>query len=853
MAQSQTFVVRLEGADAPENLVTLLAVAASPGAVFAIGADGLLTLGAEDREIVLADSAALVAASGLSAPALARALNDDEALLLTLADAAGLVPLASIDPAFQADFLDAAGARLDEGLIAAVDTGTGLSGLDPLGGLGGSDGARVGSDANDGTLLSHLAPVASLANYFSVDLELKTFANLFGRVNAGVGPDLQHLPPLPDEDYARGIDPTVFRVGTGDAPVGRPAPPVLDLDTYEGTEDTPITGDLAENDTLPNPGATFSVGTPPPDNGTLTINPDGTFEFVPDPNFSGTVEFTYTVTDPASGTVTDQTGTFEIAPVADPVAASAATTPVLEDVATPFGANVTYALVDTDGSEAVASVTITGVPEGAIIDWRLAPGGTVTAVPGGYEIEGDEAAIRATLDTFAVTPPADSDTSFTLDVAIVSREPDGSTATATTTHTIDVTGVVDAPTVTGSTTTTPEDRPVPLAGLVAAELTDRDGSETIAVTISGVPAGASLTAGTDLGGGVWSLDPAELADIAFIPPADFDGPIGLTLTATTTETATGETATVDAPISIDVEAVADAPNVTGGSFTTAEDTAISLATLGGALGGALTDTDGSETLTFRIEGLPAGATPSAGAVQPDGSLLLTPAELATLSVTPPVNFHGTVPLKLVAIATEGANGDVAETATSFEIVVTAVADTPALTVQPATIGEDATLALGPLITMASIDTDGSESVSLVAITDVPAGSAPAYTLVGTATVTPIPGGYEITGDAADIRATLDTFALTPPTHVGDDFALQIAVTVTDADGSTATTGAPLPVDVVPVADAPLVAGGDFATDEDVAVTLTGLDAALVDLDGSESILHRADRRPDRRGFRWCRH
>lgn len=42
---------------------------------------------------------------------------------------------------------------------------------------------------------------------------------------------------------------------------------------------------------------------------------------------------------------------------------------------------------------------------------------------------------------------------------------------------------------------------------------DTDGSETATVFVAGVPDGAALTAGTDLGNGVWALDPAQLVGL----------------------------------------------------------------------------------------------------------------------------------------------------------------------------------------------------------------------------------------------------------------------------------------------------------------------------------------------------
>jgi hypothetical protein len=47
---------------------------------------------------------------------------------------------------------------------------------------------------------------------------------------------------------------------------------------------------------------------------------------------------------------------------------------------------------------------------------------------------------------------------------------------------------------------------------------DTDGSETVTVFVTGVPDGALLSAGTNLGGGMWVLDPAQLAGLSFAAP-----------------------------------------------------------------------------------------------------------------------------------------------------------------------------------------------------------------------------------------------------------------------------------------------------------------------------------------------
>lgn len=76
---------------------------------------------------------------------------------------------------------------------------------------------------------------------------------------------------------------------------------------------------------------------------------------------------------------------------------------------------------------------------------------------------------------------------------------------------------------------------------IAASLNDADGSETLTVTIDGVPGDATLSAGTDLGGGSWQLSQGDLAGLTLTLAEPQD--LTLQVTATATE-ANGSTETV---------------------------------------------------------------------------------------------------------------------------------------------------------------------------------------------------------------------------------------------------------------------------------------------------------------------
>ena len=161
-----------------------------------------------------------------------------------------------------------------------------------------------------------------------------------------------------------------------------------------------------------------------------------------------------------------------------------------------------------------------------------------------------------------------------------------------------------------------EDTPVDLN--IGPALADVDGSESITgIVISGVPTGATLSAGTDNGNGSWTLTPAQLDGLQLFPAANSDQDFTLSVAATSTE-ADGSQATTVATLDVAINGVADTPTVTVQNATGAEDSAIPL-----NIGVALADTDGSESISaITISGVPAGASLSAGTDNGDGTVTI---------------------------------------------------------------------------------------------------------------------------------------------------------------------------------------------------------------------------------------
>ena len=228
----------------------------------------------------------------------------------------------------------------------------------------------------------------------------------------------------------------------------------------------------------------------------------------------------------------------------------------------------------------------------------------------------------------------------------------------------------EAPALTVSDTTGQEDVAIPLdiSAVVA------DPNEVLSVTIAGVPAGATLSAGTDNGDGTWTLTAEQLAGLAITPPANYSGALTLTVSATSTES--GQSETTAGTVAVNVAPVADAPTLAVGPATGAEDTAIPLNI-------SAIPVDPGETLSVTIAGVPTGATLSAGTDNGDGTWTLTAEQLAGLTLTPAEHSAEDFTLTVTATA-RAADGSIASTAATMDVAVAAVADVPTLSV---TLGE----------------------------------------------------------------------------------------------------------------------------------------------------------------------
>ncbi|WP_232310566.1 Ig-like domain-containing protein, partial [Thalassospira sp. MCCC 1A01148] len=576
---------------------------------------------------------------------------------------------------------------------------------------------------------------------------------------------------------------TVDVTGVADAPT-------LDVSNTSGNEDSAIALDIDagltdSSETLtvtisgvPN-GATLSAGTDNGD-GTWTLSSDQLdgLSITPPDDFSGSFDLGVTATSADGEDVASATGsiTVDVDGVAD--------APIL-DLSDASGNEDSAIALDidaglTDSSETL-TVTISGVPDGATLSAGTDNG------DGTWTLGSDQ------LDGLSITPPDDFSGSF--DLGVTATSADGSdVATTTGSITVDVDGVADAPTLDVSDASGNEDSAIALD--IDAGLTDS--SEALTVTISGVPDGATLSAGTDNGDGTWTLGSDQLDGLTITPTDDFSGSFDLGVTATSADGS--DVATSTGSITVDVDGVADAPTLDVSDASGNEDSAIALDIDAGL-------TDSSETLTVTISGVPDGATLSAGTDNGDGTWTLSSDQLEGLSITPAEDFSGSFDLGVTATSADGS--DVATAIDSVTVDVTGVADAPILDLSDASGNEDSAIAL-------DIDadlTDSSETLT-VTISGVPDGAT-------------LSAGTDNGGGTWTLSSDqLDGLTITPPDDFSGSFDLD--VTATSADGSdVATTTGSITVDVDGVADAPTLDVSDASGNEDSAIALD-IDAGLAD-------------------------
>ena len=258
-----------------------------------------------------------------------------------------------------------------------------------------------------------------------------------------------------------------------------------------------------------------------------------------------------------------------------------------------------------------------------------------------------------------------------------------------------------------------EDEAIPLA----IRTTSSDVSETFNVTISGIPAGATIT----YDGAVLSVTGGSVSIVGFdnsvpmtiTPPPHSNTGFRLTVSAVSVDGA-AISAPVSRTIDVSVTGVADTPVVTlAPAYGTTEavlDGAgshrVALSSIVSSVGSA--DADGSEVSTLRVTGLAegfsvAGATMVVSGTGTERVWVVAGGNLASVAIVSPPNYSGTVNFQVAGVTTEN-DGD-SRTGVLTNVSFTVMPSPEATITTSATLVEDIDTPLNLAIVHQNGDTD----------------------------------------------------------------------------------------------------------------------------------------------------
>ncbi len=575
-------------------------------------------------------------------------------------------------------------------------------------------------------------------------------------------------------------------------------PPVASNDgPIAVTEDTPLDIDVLGNDVDPD-GDMLTVTLVSAGHGDVTVNPDGTLNYAPDPDYNGPDTITYTISDGNGGTSTATVdivvGSVNDAPVANPIAPRNALDGAV--VSVPVAANFS----DVDGDP--LSFSATGLPLGLSIDSTTGiisgmidkdasqpaggiysvivtandgRGGTVdqsftwtitNPVPvavndsastaedlpvnipvlaNDSDPDGDMLSVTsasAAKGTIVIRPDGTIDYTPDPDFngidTIVYTISDGNGGTATATVTVTVGAVNDPPVAVNDIAVTNEETPVTVS--VLSNDSDVDGDPL--TVISAIAPNGTVSINAD-------------GTIEYTPDPDFNG-----IDVITYVVSDGQGGTATATVTVTVNPVNDPPVASDDVATTPEDTPVTISVLSND-----SDVDGD-------------ALKVTGATSPDGQVTINAD--GTVTFTPNPDFNGVTTVTYTI--SDGKGGTATATVT---LTVNPVNDAPVAVPDIDQTDEDTPVTVAVL----SNDTDADGDPLTVT-----AASAPNGTVVinadGTVTYTP------------------------KPNFNGTDI---ITYTVSDGKGGFATTTATITVNAVN--DIPAAVNDNVSTPEDAPVII----------------------------------
>ncbi|QIY01925.1 retention module-containing protein [Bordetella bronchiseptica] len=538
--------------------------------------------------------------------------------------------------------------------------------------------------------------------------------------------------------------------------------------------------------------------------GTFTVQPDGSYTFVPGNEHQSlgegqttTTTITYTITDP-SGATSTATLTVTVTGTND--------APTL----TP---GVTLADQANDDGEAITPVDISGQFED--IDNGDTLTFTADGLPPGLTLDPATGIISGTLDNSA----SQGGNNGVYTVKITATDSGGKSVTQT--FEWDVTN--PAPTAVADTGTTDEDTTLtvtdPAQGVLKND-TDPDNDDLHVSAVNGQPGNVGAAIVGD-NGGTFTLN----ADgtYTFDPGPDFQN-LAKDATAETSITYTvsdGEGGTSSATLTVTVTGTNDAPTLTPNVTLDDQANDDGEAITPVDISGQFEDVDNGDTLTFTADGLPPGLTldPATGIIS------------GTLDNS--ASQGGNNGVYTVEITATDANG--ASVSQTFEWDVnnpgpTAVPDT-------GTTDEDTTLTVtDPAQGVLKNDTDpDNDDLHVSAVNGQPGN-------VGAAIVGDNGGTFTLNADG--------TYTFDPGPdfqNLAKDATAETSITYTVSDGEGGTSSATLTVTVTGTNDAPTLTPNvtldDQANDDGEAITPVDISGQFEDVDNGDTLTFTADGLP----------
>ncbi|ANL71127.1 serralysin-like metalloprotease domain-containing protein [Rhizobium phaseoli] len=414
-----------------------------------------------------------------------------------------------------------------------------------------------------------------------------------------------------------------------------------------GSEDTPYT--ISAADLLAGfsdvDGDQLSVSGLTANHGALVNNNNGTWTFTPDADYNGPISLSYAVTDGHGGSV-PATQSFTLDAVNDaPVLSGNAATLAAGSEDTPYtisAADLLAGFTDVDGDQlSVAGLTAN---HGALVDNNNG--------------------------TWTFTPDADYNGPVSLSYSVI----DGHGGSVPATQSFTLAAVNDAPVLSGNAATLvagSEDTPYTISAAdLLAGFSDVDGDQ---LSVSGLTANHGALVNNN--NGTWT----------FTPDADYNGPVSLSYSVTD-----GHGGTVPATQSFTLDAVNDAPVLSGNAATLAAGTEDTPYTISAAdLLAGFSDVDGDQ---LSVSGL----TANHGALVDNND--------GTWTFTPDADYNG--PVSLSYSVTDGHGGSVPA---SQSLTLAAVNDAPTAVVLSNTV-------------TSTPENGGVIKVADIAVTDVDSGN-----------------------------------------------------------------------------------------------------------------------------------